>query len=107
MAKTAVTKLPKGVKILAPISPAFAEILTPDAVAFVGALERKFGKRRLALLKARAARQKRIDKGEDPTFLSATRAVREGDWLVAPLPRDILDRRVEITGPVERKMIIN
>ncbi|MBM3554478.1 MAG: malate synthase A [Alphaproteobacteria bacterium] len=107
MAKTATTKLPKGVKILAPISPAFAEILTPDAVAFVAALERKFGKRRLALLKSRAARQKRIDKGEDPAFLATTRAVREGDWLVAPLPRDILDRRVEITGPVERKMIIN
>ena len=96
-----------GVEILAPISESYAEILTPEAVAFLVDLQRAFNGRRKALLEARHARQKRLDAGEKPNFLEATRAVREAEWSVAPLPADLLDRRVEITGPVDRKMIIN
>ncbi len=88
-------------------SAAFDEILTPEALAFVVSLERRFGARRRALLEARIAVQARLDAGEKPGFLAGTASIREGDWTVAPLPKDILDRRVEITGPVDRKMIIN
>ena len=83
------------------------EILTPDAVAFAVQLQRRFNGRRMQLLEARADRQRRLDTGEKPDFLSETRWIRETDWTVAPLPQDLLDRRVEITGPVDRKMIIN
>jgi len=83
------------------------EILTPEALAFLCALHRKFDKTRRALLQARRARQRRYDAGELPDFLAETRHVRESEWQVAPIPRDLLDRRVEITGPVDRKMIIN
>jgi len=100
-------KLPKGVTVKAPYVPAQEQILTPEAVAFVVGLERKFGARRLKLLAARAARQKRLDKGEKPDFLPETRKIREGDWTVATLPADLQDRRVEITGPTDRKMVIN
>jgi malate synthase len=96
-----------GVEFLAPIPDSYAEILTPEAVAFVVDLQRAFNKRRKDLLAARQERQKRIDAGEKPNFLAETKSVREAEWTVAPLPADILDRRVEITGPVERKMIIN
>jgi malate synthase len=96
-----------GVEFLAPISESYAEILTPEAVAFVVDLQRTFNARRKALLDARHERQKRLDAGEKPNFLVETKAVRDADWTVAPLPADILDRRVEITGPVDRKMIIN
>jgi malate synthase len=96
-----------GVEFLAPITDSYAEILTPEAVAFVVDLQRAFNKRRKDLLAARQERQKRIDAGEKPNFLAETKSVREAEWTVAPLPADILDRRVEITGPVERKMIIN
>jgi malate synthase len=96
-----------GVEFLAPIPDSYAEILTPEAVAFVVDLQRAFNKRRKDLLTARQERQKRIDAGEKPNFLAETKSVREAEWTVAPLPADILDRRVEITGPVERKMIIN
>ena len=96
-----------GVEFLAPISESYAEILTPEAVAFVVDLQRTFNARRKALLDARHERQKRLDAGEKPNFLAETKAVRDADWTVAPLPADILDRRVEITGPVDRKMIIN
>src|SRR4029077_11291459 len=68
---------------------------------------RRFNPRREELLAARADRQKRLDTGEKPDFLAETARIRESDWTVAPLPTDILDRRVEITGPVDRKMIIN
>ena len=85
-----------------------AGILTPDALGLVEALEREFGGRRLELLQARAERQKRISAGELPDFLEETRSVREGDWHVAPVPVDLQDRRVEITGPAgDRKMVIN
>lgn len=87
--------------------PGFERVLTTEALAFVAALVRGIGGRRKELLAARAARQARIDGGELPGFLAETRAIREGDWKVAPLPSALQDRRVEITGPVDRKMIIN
>ena len=99
--------LPAGVEITAPLNPGFEDILTPEAVAFVVELERRFGQRRRELLAARAERQKALDAGVKPDFLAETKAVRDGDWTIAPLPADLQDRRVEITGPVDRKMIIN
>jgi malate synthase len=96
-----------GVEILAPVSESYATILTPEAVAFIVDLQRTFNTRRKELLDARQQRQKRLDAGERPNFLEETRPIRESAWTVAPLPTDILDRRVEITGPVDRKMIIN
>jgi malate synthase len=99
--------LPEGVELRGPVLPGFERVLTTDALAFVAALVRGIGGRRRELLAARAARQARIDGGELPGFLAETRAIREGDWKVAPLPSALQDRRVEITGPVDRKMIIN
>jgi len=96
-----------AVFIDAPISSEYAEILTPEAVAFVAALQRKFNDRRLELLGKRAERQVRIDAGERPDFLPETAHIRTSAWTVAPIPRDLTDRRTEITGPVDRKMIIN
>ena len=85
-----------------------ARVLTPEALTFLADLQREFNPRRLELLAARRERQDRIAAGELPDFLAATRAVREDlDWRVAPAPQDLLDRRVEITGPVDRKMVIN
>ncbi|HLJ69911.1 MAG TPA: malate synthase A [Roseiarcus sp.] len=83
------------------------EILTPAALAFLADLHRRFDKRRRELLARRAERQKLFDAGETPDFLPETRDIRESDWRVAPIPADLLDRRVEITGPVDRKMIVN
>ena len=83
------------------------EVLTPDALALVAALHRKLDARRLELLQARQDRQVRFDAGERPDFLAETADLRAGAWTVAPIPADLLDRRVEITGPVDRKMIIN
>jgi malate synthase len=83
------------------------EILTLEALKFVVDLERRFGSRRRELLAARAERQARLDAGERPDFLPQTAEIRKSNWTVAPLPADLLDRRVEITGPVDRKMIIN
>ncbi len=82
-------------------------ILTSEALAFVADLERRFGPRRLELLLARAERQQRLAAGELPDFLPETREVREADWAIEPVPADLLDRRVEITGPTDRKMVIN
>jgi malate synthase len=97
-----------GVEISGSYRPEFAEILTPDALALVVKLERTFGNRRRELLQRRAERQKDLDAGRFPDFLAQTKPIRDdASWKVAPLPADILDRRVEITGPVERKMIIN
>ncbi|MHC4955751.1 MAG: malate synthase A [Planctomycetota bacterium] len=84
-----------------------SRILTSDAVAFVADLHRRFNSERLQLLERRVARQAELDEGALPDFLPETRAIREGDWKVAPAPADLLDRRVEITGPPDRKMIIN
>jgi malate synthase len=99
--------LPKGVVVRGALTPAFAEILTPDALSFVAALHRKFEARRQELLAARAARQTDFDAGKLPDFLPATQAIRNADWRIAPQPKDLLDRRVEITGPTDRKMVIN
>ncbi len=99
--------LPPGVQINAPLHPRFDQILTRDALEFVAKLHRAFEPRRQALLAARIERQARIDAGALPDFLPETQAVREGDWKIAPLPPALACRRVEITGPVERKMIIN
>jgi malate synthase len=96
-----------GVEILAPVSESYAQILTPDAIALIADLQRAFNERRKTLLAARHERQKQLDAGERPRFLEETKEIRESAWTVASLPNDILDRRVEITGPVDRKMIIN
>ena len=82
-------------------------ILTEEALAFVGELVAQFDGRRRELLAARVEAQARYDAGEDPDFLPTTKKVREGDWKVARLPDDLQRRTVEITGPVDRKMIIN
>jgi malate synthase len=97
----------QGLEIKAAVTPEYAEILTPQALEFVVKLQRNFNKTRLALLAARQQRQKEIDGGKLPDFLPETKAIREGDWTAAPIPADLQDRRVEITGPVDRKMIIN
>jgi malate synthase len=96
-----------GIEIIARDTPGATEILTADAVAFAARLQRAFGSRRTDLLARRVARQVRFDAGELPDFLAETAAVRQGDWTCDPVPADIRDRRVEITGPVDRKMIIN
>jgi len=94
-----------GIAVLAPDE---AGVLTPEALALVAELERELGARRRELLRARAERQERLSAGELPGFLPGTRAVREGEWRVAPAPPDLEDRRVEITGPAgDRKMVIN
>jgi malate synthase len=96
------------IEVLGDAGEAGARILTPEALAFVAELQREFNPTRLELLAARGERQERIVAGELPDFLEGTRAVREDpDWRVAPTPHDLLDRRVEITGPVDRKMVIN
>lgn len=82
-------------------------VLTPEALAFITQLHRHFDARRLELLAARTHRQEKIDQGELPDFLHNTKHIREADWTIDPLPADLLDRRVEITGPVDRKMVIN
>jgi malate synthase len=82
-------------------------VLTPDAVDFLTRLQRRFGPRREELLAARHERAQRLRDGELPDFLPETREIREGDWQVAPVPEALQDRRVEITGPVDRKMVIN
>jgi malate synthase len=97
----------EGVEIHATLAERYDAVLTPEALAFAVGLQREFNGRRKELLAAREARQLRLDAGERPDFLTETAAIREADWAVAPLPADLLDRRVEITGPVERKMIIN
>jgi malate synthase len=96
-----------GVQVTGKPGPRYDEILTPDALAFLAELHRRFDATRKRLLAGRAARQARFDDGELPDFLHQTRHVRDGDWKIAPIPQDLLDRRVEITGPVDRKMIIN
>ena len=97
----------EGVQILRKITPEYSEILTQDALRFVALLKRKFNKRRKELLEKRIQRQRELNEGKFPDFLAETEEIRNGDWTVAPFPADLEDRRVEITGPVERKMIIN
>ena len=97
----------EGIEVLGPIGPQHDEILTPEALRFVASLQRTFGARREELLARRVEAQKRIDSGVLPDFLPETAEIRKGDWKVAPIPPGLEDRRVEITGPVDRKMIIN
>ncbi|MGH9793831.1 MAG: malate synthase A, partial [Candidatus Acidiferrales bacterium] len=99
--------LPPGVEIYGRLAPAHADILDARALAFVAKLARKFEPRRRELLAARARRQAEFDAGRMPDFLPQTRSIREAEWSVAPAPRDLQDRRVESTGPTERKMVIN
>ncbi len=98
---------PAGWELRAPLDAVGAEILNPAATAFLLKLARQFDGRRRELLAARQVRQQDLDAGGRPDFLEATRAIREGDWRVAPVPADLQDRRTEITGPTDRKMIIN
>ncbi|HEY3232322.1 MAG TPA: malate synthase A, partial [Roseiflexaceae bacterium] len=98
---------PEGVEIIGAVTPAFAQILTPEALNFVATLTRAFENTRQALLQKRAERQAALDAGGKLDFLPQTAEVRKADWTVAPIPADLQDRRVEITGPVDRKMIIN
>ena len=97
----------EGIEFTAEIPEEFEEILTPEAVAFVAKLSREYRGRVVELLGKRAERQERISAGEMPDFLPETRDVREGDWKIAPIPDDLQDRRVELTGPPDRKMTIN
>ncbi|MEM6734280.1 MAG: malate synthase A, partial [Myxococcota bacterium] len=97
----------EGLRILGNTSADDEGMLTVEAMAFIAELVRAFRPRVVKLLEAREERQARFDAGEIPRFLEETREIREGDWTVAPLPEALLDRRVEITGPVDRKMVIN
>ncbi len=96
-----------GIEVLAPVSSEFGEILTPAALEFVASLARAFEPTRRELLQKRAARQAAINAGATLDFLPETANVRSSSWSIAPVPEDLRHRRVEITGPVERKMIIN
>lgn len=100
-------RYPDGVEVTAPLSARYDEVLAPEALQLLATLERAFRARRRELLQKREQRQARIDAGEMPTFLPETRSIREGDWQVAPIPADLQRRWVEITGPTERKMLIN
>ncbi len=100
-------KFPGGVEVHGRVTPEYAQILTPEAMAFVARLHRAFEPRRQELLARRAARQKEFDAGRLPDFLAETKSIRESEWQICAQPRDMLDRRVEITGPTDRKMVIN
>ena len=96
-----------AIGITGEIKPEYQQVLTPDALAFVAGLHRRFEAERQRVLGLRAERQARFDAGELPGFLPETQAVRDGDWTVGSIPADLTDRRVEITGPCDRKMVIN
>ena len=96
-----------GIDVSGSVSTEFSSILTPEALAFVADMARQFDDRRKQLLERRAKVQSDIDAGNLPTFPEETRHIREGDWRIAPVPDDLQNRRVEITGPVDRKMVIN
>jgi malate synthase len=101
------TDLPGGVVVRGEMKAGYEKLLTPEALTFVAGLERKFGGERHRLLDRRTGVQRRLDGGWKPDFLPETKAIRDGDWRVAPIPHDIQDRRTEITGPTDRKMVIN
>jgi malate synthase len=98
---------PAGVVIRGPIGPGYEKVLTQEAVGFAVELQREFGPERRRLLARRAEVQRRLDAGSKPDFLAETKEIRGSEWQVAPIPRDLQDRRVEITGPTDRKMVIN
>lgn len=96
-----------GIQVTGKMQEGYETILTPEALKFIEELERKFGQRRIELLQKREERQAEIDAGKMPDFLPETEHIRKGDWTIWPLPYELRDRRVEITGPTERKMVIN
>lgn len=100
-------ELTAGIKVTGAMAAGFDGILTPEALHFVAGLERRFGAERKRLIAARGEFQHRLDSGEKPHFLAKTADIRAGDWKIAAVPKDLHNRRVEITGPVERKMVIN
>ncbi len=97
----------KAIEVRAPVQGRQREVLTSDALEFVAALQREFGRRRDALLASRRERQAELDGGASLDFLSPTKHIRESDWRVSPVPADLQVRKVEITGPTDRKMVIN
>jgi malate synthase len=96
-----------GIEVVGALKAHYDEILTPEALKFIEELEQKFGARRIELLQYRQKRQEEINSGNLPDFLPETKQIRNGEWTIAPLPKDLQDRRVEITGPTDRKMVIN
>ncbi|MEW5420334.1 malate synthase A [Amorphus sp. 3PC139-8] len=104
---TAAAAAPDSVGVSGQLGPRYEDVLTPEALAFLAELHRRFDVTRRELLALRAERQKQFDNGALPDFLEETREIREGTWKVAPIPDDLQDRRVEITGPVDRKMVVN
>src|SRR6476620_2296991 len=101
------TDLPAGVELRGTLTSDHSEILSPEALNFFVQLQREFNPRRLELLAQRKTRQEALDRGEMPGFLQETQSIPEREWQVGPVPADLQDRRVEITGPVDRKMVIN
>ena len=99
--------LPAGVQLTLPVPDVAADILSAEALAFLVDMSRTFEPRRLELLALRQTKQKEFNAGKRPDFLPETAAIRAGDWKVAPCPADLQDRRVEITGPTDRKMVVN
>ncbi len=97
----------KGLVIRGEMRPGYEKVLTPEALDFAVELEREFGAERRRLLAHRAELQRRLDAGWKPDFLPETKLIRDADWRAAPIPHDLLDRRIEITGPTDRKMVIN
>src|SRR5207249_6879115 len=106
MPRTATPAIP-GVEVTTPAPAGCEPILSGDALRFVASLARRFEPTRRDLLARRAARLQELEAGRLPDFLPETRALRERDWTVAPIPPDLQERKVEITGPVDRKMVIN
>src|ERR1043166_3478827 len=100
-------QMPSGIDIRGPVNHEQAQILSPEALDFIVELHREFNPRRLELLAQRRQRQEAIDRGDLPSFLPETASIRQGGWKVDPVPADLQNRRVEITGPVDRKMVIN
>src|SRR5262249_22643299 len=100
-------ELSEGVEMRGRIAPGFDEILTTSAIAFVAKLEREFRSQRAECLRRRHERQRRLDAGDSLDFLTETKRVRDVDWTCGSIPVDLRDRRVEITGPTDRRMVIN
>ncbi|MGZ3584462.1 MAG: malate synthase A [Ktedonobacterales bacterium] len=107
MSTSAPRNVPDGMEIRGPVTPEYEAILTPEALAFVAKLEHTFRDTRAVLLRKRVERQAALDAGALPDFFPETAEIRAASWTISPTPADIQDRRVEITGPVDRKMIIN
>src|SRR5260221_7199119 len=105
--KMATPSVNVNLEVTGPVSDAYREILSAEALKFLAQLAKQFEARRLLLLERRSERQTQLDAGQLPDFLEETAEVRRSEWTVGPIPKDLADRRVEITGPVDRKMIIN